>query len=263
MFYLKHIQKEYTEASLTDVPWSILAENINLFEHVNGSFNNISTLSSNLALRIPHLTHLNFSYNSLTELPASIALLFHLNELLLRENRLVCLPEELCLLPKLELLDVSHNQLESLPKGIGKLAKLAKLNVSHNLLTAIPHSLGLNSCLCVLVASFNRCVKPPQEICNSSTQLLRYLREHAPEVLPSKMLNFFPRVRSNIARSQLDDNVRTQSVASYVQTLTQTSKPASRAKTPLLLPNNATKYSPDELRDRIIGKLIISNNKVN
>lgn len=244
--------------SLTDVPWSILAENVNLFQHVDGSFNNISHLSSNLPLRIPHLTHLNLSYNSLIEIPPSIALLFHLEILLLRENRLVFLPEELCLLPKLQMLDVSHNLLEGLPKSIGKLQKLQRLNVSHNFITVIPHSLGLNPDLCVLVASSNRCTSPPQDVCNNSTHLLKYLREHAPEVLPCKKLNLFPRIRSNIARSQLDDNIRTQSVASYVQTLTQTSKPASRAKTPLLLPAHATKCNPEDLRDKIIG---IFNNR--
>ncbi len=249
---IQHIQREYTEASLSDVPWSVL-ENVNLYQHLDGSFNNISHLSTNLALRIPHLTHLNFSYNSLIEIPSSIALLFHLEELLLRENLLVSLPEELCLLPKLQMLDVSFNQLENLPKGIGKLPMLTKLNVSHNFLTSIPKSLGLSPHLYILVANSNRCVDPPQNICNCSRQLLMYLRQHAPEVLPSKMLNHFPRVRSNVARSQLDDDARTQSVASYVQTLTQTSKPSSRAKTPLLLPTNATKCSPDDLRDKIIG----------
>ncbi len=215
------------------MPWSIL-ENVNLYQHVNGSFNNISHLSTNLALRIPHLTHLNFSYNSLTEIPSSIALLFHLKELLLRENRLICLPEEMCLLPKLEMLDVSFNQLQSLPKGIGKLQRLSKLNVSHNYLSSIPSSLGLNPHLFVLVASNNMCTNPPQDVCNNSDQLLMYLREHAPEVLTFRQLNHFPRIRSNVARSQLDDDVRTQNVASYVQTLTQTSKP-KQLQLPLML----------------------------
>lgn len=244
-------------ASLNDLPWSIL-ESVNLYHHVDGSFNNISSLSTNLPLRIPHLTHVNLSYNSLTELPPSIALLFHLKELLLRGNRLDFLPEEMCLLPELEMLDVSYNQLRNLPKGIGKLQKLSKLNVSHNCLSSIPCSLGLNLHLCVLVANNNMCTNPPQEVCNTSNQLLFYLHKHAPEVLPSRNLNHFPRVRSNVARSQLDDDVRTQNVASYVQTLTQTSKPASRAKTPLLFPTHGTRCSPDDLRDKIIGSDIYS-----
>ncbi|XP_057368841.1 uncharacterized protein LOC130689916 [Daphnia carinata] len=250
--FLKHIQQEYTEACLNDLPWSIL-ENVNLYRQVNGSFNNISSLSTNLPLRIPHLTHVNLSYNSLAELPSSIALLFHLKELLLRGNRLVFLPEEMCLLPELEMLDVSYNQLRSLPKGIGKLQKLTKLNVSHNFLSSIPCSLGLNPHLCVLVANNNICKSPPQEVCNSSNELLFYLHKHAPEVLCSRNRNHFPRIRSNVARSQLDDDVRTQNVASYVQTLTQTTKPASRAKTPLVFPTHGTKWSPDDLRDKIIG----------
>lgn len=229
---------------------------MNLYRQVNGSFNNISSLSTNLPLRIPHLTHVNLSYNSLAELPSSIALLFHLKELLLRGNRLVFLPEEVCLLPELEMLDVSYNQLQSLPKGIGKLQKLTKLNVSHNFLRSIPCSLGLNPHLCVLVANNNMCTNPPQEVCNNSNELLFYLHKHAPEVLCSRNRNQFPRIRSNVARSQLDDDVRTQNVASYVQTLTQTSKPASRAKTPLVFPTHGTKWSPDDLRDKIIGSVI-------
>lgn len=78
-----------------------------------------------------------------------------------------------------------------------------------------------------------------------------YLRKNAPEVLPFKQLNNFPRIRSNVARSQLDENV-----SSYVTSLTKTSTPSSRAKTPLLLPSQATRYSPEDLRDKIIGKIL-------
>lgn len=137
----QHLRREYTETSLTDVPWSIL-EFMNLYSRVDGSFNNISHISTNVALRIPHLTHLNLSYNSLVEIPPSIALLFHLEELLLRENKLIRLPDEICLLPKIHMLDVSFNQLQSLPREIGNLPCLTRLNVSHNLLTGVPLSLG-------------------------------------------------------------------------------------------------------------------------
>jgi len=243
----------YSEASLTDLPWSIL-ETTNLQTRVDGSFNNISHISSNIALRIPHLTHVNLSYNTLTEIPNSIALLFHLEELLLRDNKLTSLPEEMCLLPKLQMVDVSFNSLHSLPRGIGKLKNLARLNVSHNYLTHIPHSLGHCTHLYVLLASHNQCVNPPQDLCNSSSKLLMFLKANAPEVLPFKKLNLFPRIRSNIARSQLEVTPRAQSMSTYVQTLTQTTMPSSRALTPLLLPPHATRCSQDDLRDKIIGK---------
>ena len=223
---------------------------MNLYEKVDGSFNNISHISTNVALRIPHLTHLNLSYNSLTEIPPSIALLFHLEELLLRENKLIKLPEEMCLLPKLCMVDLSYNELQSLPRSLGNLHSLERLNVSHNSLTAIPVSLGLCQKLVVILASNNNCVNPPQQVCNSSTQLLLYVKSNAPEILIFKKLNNFPRIRSNVARSQLDENV-----SSYVKTLTQTSTPSIRAKTPLLLPPNATQCSPEDLRDKIIGKM--------
>lgn len=215
------------------------------------SFNSISSLSSNLALRVPHLRHVNLSYNSLTSIPPSIALLFHLEVCLLRENKLTCLPEEICLLPRLVILDVSYNQLKVLPKGIGKLKSLTRLNISHNLLTSIPNTLGLLPSLSVLLASHNNCVDPPQSICNSSAELLSYIKSHAPEVLPFKELNCFPRVRSNIARSQLEEDVQR-----YVQTLTHTPTVPSRAKTPLPLPCHATRCTPEELRDRIIGNIL-------
>lgn len=253
--FFQHVHGEYAEECLTDLPWSIL-ELTNLQNLLDGSFNNIRCINSNVALKIPHLMHVNLSYNSLTEVPRSIALLFHLEELLLRENKLTHLPEELCLLSKLKMLDVSYNQLSCLPKSMGKLEKLERLNVSHNSLTSIPHSLACCQHLHVVIASHNFCVDPSQEVCNSSVQLLKFLKSHTPEALPFKKLNCFPRIRSNIARSQLNDTPRTQTMSSYVQNLTQTSMPTSRPLTPLLLPPHATRHSPEDLRDKIIGILI-------
>lgn len=212
-----------------------------------------------MALRIPHLVHLNLSYNSVVSIPQNIALLFHLEELLLRGNKLTNIPDEVCLLENLKLLDLSHNKLQNLPKDMGKLKNLSRLNIANNALLRIPHSLGLINGLGIILA-FNNCsLEPHQEICNSSATLLTYLKQHAPEVLPFKSLNAFPRVRANAARSQLDDDVRTQNVSAYVQSLTQTQKPASRLKTPLLLPANASSLNLDVLRDKLVGKLNLRN----
>ena len=223
---------------------------MNLFTRVNGAFNSITHLSPNLALRIPHLTHLNLSYNSIVEIPATIGLLLHLTELLLRENRLQELPDEIILMKQLQLLDVSRNYLSKLPKDLGKLENLSKLNVSYNYLEAIPLSLGSAPKLSVLLASNNHCVKPPQPICDYSSELLNYLRNHTHPVLIAKQLNHFPRVRFNIARSQLSGDPRSQ----YAQSQTRTTLPSSRTKTPLLLPPNATQLSVQTLSDKIVGE---------
>ena len=245
----QHVRGEYTDASLTDLPWSIL-DLVNLYSRVDGSFNAIKSFSNNLPLRIPHLTHLNLSYNNLTEIPSTICLLLHLQEVLLRDNKLSQLPDEIVLLRKLELLDVSHNLLQSLPKDIGKMGNLKKLNVSYNLLNAIPSSLGYSPKLKLLLASNNRCTRPRQELCDISAELIEYLRSQALPILTTAPVNKFARVRSNIARSQLSGDARSQ----YVQSQTRTSQPSSRTKVPLLLPVNATQLSPDILADRIIGK---------
>lgn len=228
-------------------------EQISLYKRIDASYNNINQISANLALRIPHLVYLNLSYNSVTSIPRNIALLFHLEELLLRGNKLLSIPDEICLLENLKMLDLSYNKLQQLPKDMGKLKNLSRLNISYNALTKIPLSLGSIKGLGIVIASSNCSMEPPQEICNSSVTLLAYLRDHAPEYLPCKALNSFPRVRANIARSQLDDDIRTQNVSAYVQSLTQTQKPASRLKTPLLLPTNATSFRQDDLRDKIVG----------
>ena len=218
----------------------------------------MAKVSPNLALQIPHLTHLNLSYNVLMEVPQSIGLLFHLEELLLRGNKIAHIPDEICVLSNLQMLDLSHNNLSSLPQDMGRLRNLVRLNVSHNMLTAIPYSLGSNFKLLVLLATFNQSVEPPQYICDSSEQLLSYLRKQACPVLTEELLNYFPRVRSNIAYSTLEDTARTE----YVKIQTQTCKPASRTKTPLLLPANATRCSPETLGDKILGNNLFLFNEI-
>ena len=244
----QHIQGEYTEASLTDFPWAVL-DYVSLYTKVDGSFNAINQLSTNLPLRIPHLTHLNLSYNNLTGIPPTIGLLVHLEEFLLRGNKISQLPDEIILIRNLQILDVSHNVLKALPKDIGKLPNLTRLNVSNNFLSVIPSSLGYSPKLKVLLASNNECSKPAQDICDSSVELLKYLRSQICPVLVSSQFNKFPRVRTNIARSQINGDARSQ----YVQSQTRTSQPASRTKTPLLLPTNATQLSSEVLVDKILG----------
>jgi len=132
---------------------------------------------------------------------------------------------------------------------LGNLQSLVRLNVSHNALTSIPLSLGSSPNLAILLANFNKSIDPPQSICNDSEELLGFLRNRAPPVLAKEFFNYFPRIRSNIAHSELQDSARTE----YVKMQTQTSKPASRSKTPLLLPANATCCSQQSLSDKITG----------
>ena len=247
-FIFQHVQGELAEESLTEIPLSIL-ESVNFYTTVDLSFNSIGSISSNLALQMPHITHLNISYNLLKELPSTIALLFHLEELLLRGNKITHLPHEICYMDNLQMLDVSHNLLCTLPDQLGNLQSLVRLNVSHNALTSIPLSLGSSPNLAILLANFNKSIDPPQSICNDSEELLGFLRNRAPPVLAKEFFNYFPRIRSNIAHSELQDSARTE----YVKMQTQTSKPASRSKTPLLLPANATCCSQQSLSDKITG----------
>ena len=250
ILFFQHVQGELAEESLTEIPISIL-ETVNFYTTVDLSYNSISKIAPNLALQMPHLTHLNFSHNSLKEIPQSIALLFHLEELLLRGNKITHLPNEIGLLYNLQMLDVSHNLLSKLPDELGNLQNLLRLNVSHNALKALPLSLGSCPNLSILLATFNQLVEPPQNVCNDSEELLSYLRNRTPPVLAEELLNYFPRIRSNVAHSELEDSARTE----YVKIQTQTSKPASRTKTPMLLPANATLCSQQTLSDKIIGNL--------
>lgn len=228
-----------------------------MHERINLSFNCLSTFPEELPLRIPHISFLDLSFNKITTLPDSIGLFFHLKELLLCHNQLEQIPSTLPRLVKLQKIDLSHNNLLSLPENIGEMESLKKLNVSHNKLTSLPKSLGYSDTIEVLLAVSNSCEsQPPQHICdNGSDQTIRFLKQLASGKILSRVereINVFPRVRGNVIQAAAvnPDSARAQ----YVQIQTATMNTASRIRTPLLPPYDATQLHPDELKDRIIGK---------
>lgn len=232
-----------------------------MHERANFSFNCLSTLPDELPLRLPHLSYLNLNYNRITCLPKSIGLLFHLKELLLAHNCLQTIPSSVTRLVKLQKIDLSFNKLEELPEKIGELESLRKLNVCNNKLKSLPKSLGCSDTIEVVLASSNLCVsQPPQHICDSgSEQTIRFLKQLASGKILSKIekqLNIFPRVRGNVVQTSIPnpDSARAQ----YVQIQTETMNTASRIRTPLLPPYDATQLHPDDLKDRIVGMLTFS-----
>lgn len=253
---LQHMQREYSEACLWDLPWSV-RDSVAVYERFDASFNCLSDVPPELPLRLPHLSHLNLSCNQVEELPESLGLLFHLEVLLLSHNRLQALPASLTQLDKLEKLDISHNQLQELPADLGTMPALAKLNVCHNkTLRTLPSSLGRSQVLSVLIARHNRLEEPPQKVCNEgSAAILKYLREQSNLAnghdVGAGPVNVFPRVRGN----QLPFSAPNphSAMAEYIQTQTNTTNTPSRVKTPLLLPQDATTLNPQDLTDRILG----------
>ena len=115
---------------------------------------------------LPHLSYIDMSHNRLASIPESFGLLVHLKTLLLNNNRLVELPETFCLLARLEKADLSHNQLRFLPQSLGMMESLQSLNVSYNELDSLPVTLGKSKSLKLILAIFNKCILPPQQICN-------------------------------------------------------------------------------------------------
>ncbi|GFY57586.1 uncharacterized protein TNIN_139951 [Trichonephila inaurata madagascariensis] len=257
LMYCKHVKGEYSYKCLSDIPTAI-TDSISLHERINLSFNCISTLPAELPLRIPHIAFLDLSYNKISALPDSIGLLFHLKCLLLSHNCLEEIPSTITRLVKLQKIDLSHNCLLELPEKIGEMESLKKLNVNNNKLKSLPKSLGYSEMIEIILAISNCCIsQPPQNICDSgSDSTIRFLKQLASGKILAKQereLNIFPRVRANVIQTAKpnSDSVRAQ----YVQIQTATLNTASRIRTPLLPPYDATQLHPDELRDKVIGIL--------
>lgn len=256
-FTLQHIRGEYSHKCLSEIP-SAITDSISLHERVNLSFNCISALPAELPLRIPHISFLDLSYNRISSLPNSIGLLFHLKELLLPHNSLTEIPVNTARLVKLQKIDLSHNNLQELPNKLGEMESLKKLNVSNNKLRSLPKSLGYSQTIEIVLAVSNCCEsQPPQSVCDSgSDATIRFLKQLVSGKIlpkPDRMGNVFPRVRGNVTQTSVtnSDSARAQ----YVQIQTATMNTASRIRTPLLPPYDATQLHPEKLRDKIIGRL--------
>ncbi|CAN7983383.1 unnamed protein product [Ixodes pacificus] len=255
----KHISGDHSEHAITELPWG-LRDAVTLYESLNVSFNELTTIPPEIAFRIPHLRFLDLSYNRLTSLPTSLGFLFHLEELLLSSNQLTSIPDTVIHLKALQKLDLSHNLLKDIPDALGKIPALTKLNVSHNKLTSLPKSLGKAASLATLLAGGNaEITSPPLEICESgSDAVLKCLRESVAMQVPRTYVatagqNKFPRVRGNQVATSVPNLHSAQ--AQYLQIQTDTVNTASRIKTPLLPPIGATKLDPSVLTDRITGLL--------
>lgn len=254
----KHISGDHSEKSLTDLPWG-LRDAVSLYESLNVSFNELTTLPPETPFRLPHLRILDLSYNRLKSLPDSIGFLFHLEELLIPFNQLDSIPDSIVYLKVLQKLDLSHNSITRLPDNLGKITTLVKLNVSHNKLTSLPKSLGKLPNLKTILASGNVDItSPPPAVCETgSDAVLQHLRKSVriqeKPTLRAVECNQFPRVRGNLVATSVP-NLHSAH-AQYLQIQTDTVNTASRIKTPLLPPIGATKLEPNILTDRITGLL--------
>lgn len=241
--------------ALVDYPLELLS-NVSFYEKFDASFNCFTYIPSEFVVYLPHLSYVDMSHNRLSCLPESFGHLFHLKTLLLNNNRLQELPETFCLLVRLEKADLSHNQLKCLPQNLGIMESLQSLNVSYNALDTLPLTLGKSKTLKLILAIFNKCKCPPQQICNQgSDAVLAYLRNQNPKDPERKLVsrsNEFPRVRGDVL-VLAPTNPHTAR-AHYVQTQTNTNA-TSRIKTPLRPPANVHQLPPGELVDKIVGCL--------
>lgn len=223
------------------------------YEKINFSCNCISTIPYELSTYLPHLVYVDLSYNRVSSLPESFGYLFHLRTLLINNNRLQDLPTSFHLLLRLEKVDLSHNKLSNLPEDIGHMESLQSLNVSNNELESLPASLGRSKDLSLILAIFNKCKNPPQQVCNQgSDAILAYFRKESPKKTQRSTVtkNVFPRIRGDVLLSAHSnpDTARVQ----YVQAQTNINA-TSRTKTPLRPPADGTCLPPDELVDKIVG----------
>lgn len=249
-------QREDDPEALHEIPSDLVnIYSTSFYEKISLSCNCISVIPYELSTYLPHLVHLDLSYNRVSYLPESFGYLFHLQTLLINNNELKELPDSFCYLLRLEKADLSHNHLSHLPNNIGHLTKLKSLNVSYNELVTLPASLAEAKNLTLILAIFNKCKDPPQQVCNQgSDMILAHFHKNCPSK-PDKQtisVNKFPRVRGDVLLSAHSnpDTARVQ----YVQSQTNTNA-TSRIKTPLRPPLDGTSLPPDELVDKIVGCL--------
>ncbi|KAH9505046.1 hypothetical protein Btru_061501 [Bulinus truncatus] len=250
--YVKHLQGEYNEACLHELPWNI-KDSVSLYETMTVAFNALTEIPVEIPLRLPHLSCLDLSHNLLTSLPESFGLLFHLKEIHMQHNHLQSIPESFIYLVKLEKVDFSYNQLKTLPDNIGTMEKLGRINLTQNKLRELPLSFGSPQ-------SRNRLESPPQAICDEgSASTLDYIRKqfatHCAEFpkCPAPPLNQFPRCCSNKLEPSVSNPHSAQ--IQYIQQQTNTFHTTNRIKAPLLPPFDATSLNPFQLQDRVIGMI--------
>lgn len=147
-----------------EFPWE-LRDSITLYEKINASFNHLTSVPEEIALRVPHLTQLKLSYNKISALPHTFILFFHLKELDLDHNDFVTFPVSITKLLTLEKLNLSDNSIAELPDQIGELKSLQRLNLSHNRLHMLPPKLAMCP-LKVILLYGNRLETPSQRVCD-------------------------------------------------------------------------------------------------
>jgi hypothetical protein len=210
--YIEYLGKKQT-SGLLEIPEEVLAVP-NVIEKMDVSFNNIRTLPEDISFRLPHLSHLDVSYNALTTLPDAFHYLYHLKTLLMTNNRFSSLPLCVCRLRELVKLDVSGNQLQKLPPEFTGLRCLQYLNVGNNMLLEFTLSAEQVRHMKIVMATYNRCKKPPQEVCNQGSRaILEYFQrkygelpssETVSNTKPVHKMNEFPRVRGSISQDIID-----------------------------------------------------------
>ncbi|XP_062503400.1 ADP-ribosylarginine hydrolase Tri1-like isoform X2 [Corticium candelabrum] len=132
----------------------------------------------------------------------------------MHSNRFSVLPLCVCHLRELVKLDVSGNQLQSMPRELVNLRCLRYLNISNNVISEFTLSADQACQMEVIMATFNRCQNPPQEVCNQGSKaIMKYFqekcgdpksREKPSATRPAHTANEFPRQRGSISQDIID-----------------------------------------------------------
>ena len=169
--------------------------------------NRFESLPNHFCRSVPLLERLDVSHNRLKCLPEAIEELRSLRELNLSNNQLHDIPIGLGRLPHLELLNLAENQLEVLPEMFGlEWNRLSELNLRKNQLKRLPNVCRGWIRLRVLLLDINFLDRLPQDIFQSTPQLVMLSLDDNPLLSMTTNIESLPNYADYMSRrkAQID-----------------------------------------------------------
>ncbi|KAK2106706.1 Leucine-rich repeat-containing protein 28 [Saguinus oedipus] len=139
-------------------------EGLQYLERLYMKRNSLTTLSENLAQKLPNLAELYLHSNNIVVVPEAIGSLVKLQCLDLSHNALEIVCPEIGRLRALPHLRLANNQLQFLPPEVGDLKELQSLGISTNRLLTLPERLHMCLSLQYLTGDRNRLGYVPRHL---------------------------------------------------------------------------------------------------
>lgn len=156
----------------------LLTNSFNFFSslvELDASFNNLTSLPSNIGYGLLNLEKLSIQLNKIRFLPPSICEMRSLRYLDAHFNELHGLPQVIGRMTNLEVLNLSSNfnDFTDLPETISDLVNLRELDLSNNQIRALPYTFSRLGKLSKLNLDQNPLIVPPLEIANKGADAVK------------------------------------------------------------------------------------------